>query len=96
MGSDANRSLALEVSRVGKVGWQRTPPPRVRTPRLNEIVHQRNPPSHLSEDEVSYESFAGVRSLKSGKGRFVENTSPSSENTKNEQVWFTREILLRL
>jgi len=70
--------------------------PRVRTPRMNEMVHHRNPPSPLSEDEVSYKPFAWVRSLESGKDRFAENTSPSSENTKKEQVWFTSEILSRL
>ena len=63
---------------------------------MNEMVNQRNPPSPLSEDEISYESFAWVRSLESGKGRFAENAFPSSENTKNEQVWFTSEILLCL
>jgi len=47
----------------------------------------------LSEDEVRYELFTWVRSLESGRGRFVENTSSSSENAKNEQVWFTSKIL---
>jgi len=58
MRSNTNFSLALEVSGVGKVCSQRTPPPGVRAPRLNETVHQRNPPSPLSEDEVKYEPFA--------------------------------------
>ena len=81
---------------MGKVSLQRTPPPRVRAPRLNKMVHQRNLPSPLSEDEVSYELISWVRSLGSGKDRFAENASPSSENTKNEQVWFTSEILFHL
>jgi len=93
MRSDTNCSLALEVSRRGKVSSQRTPPRRVRALRLNEMVHQRNPPSPLSKDEVSYESFAWVRSLESGKNRFAENASPSIEN---EQVWFTNEVLFGL
>ena len=80
----------------GTTGSQRTPPPRVRAPRINEMVHQWNPPSPLSEDEVSCESFFWLRGLENGKGRFAENTSPSSENTKNEQVWFTSETLIRL
>ena len=37
---DTNCSLALEVSSAEKAGSQRTPPPRVRMLRLNEIVHQ--------------------------------------------------------
>jgi len=40
------------------------------------MVHQRNPPSPLSEGEVRYEPFPCVRGLESGKGRFTENTSP--------------------
>jgi len=48
------------------------------------MVHQRNPPSPLSEDEVRYESFPCVRGLECGKGRFVENASPSSENAEVE------------
>jgi len=46
------------------------------------MVHQRNPPSPLSEDEVRYESSPYVRGLECGKGRFAENASPSSENAK--------------
>ena len=37
------------------------------------------------EDEVSYEPFTWVRSLKIGRGWFVENTSPLGENAKVEQ-----------
>ena len=55
MRSVTNRSLGLEVSRVGKVGSQRTPPPRVRTPRMNKYGSQQNPLSSLSGDKVSYE-----------------------------------------
>jgi len=91
-----NRSLGLEASRAGRVGSQRTPPPRVRTPRMNKHGSKAISSFALSEDEVIYEPFAWVRSLESGKGRFVENTSPSSENAMNEQVWFTSEILPRL
>jgi len=39
----------------------------------------------LSGDEARYKLFAWVRGLESGKGRFAENTSPSSENPKAEQ-----------
>jgi len=85
MRSYTNCSLALEVSRRGKVSSQRTPPPRVRALRLNEMVHQRNPPLPLSEDEVRYELFPCVRGLEKGKGKFAENTSPSSESTKVER-----------
>jgi len=37
------------------------------------MVHQLNPPLSSGEDEVSYEPFTWVRSLKTGKGRFAEN-----------------------
>jgi len=33
-------------------------------------------------------SFPWVRGLESGKGRFIENTSPSSENARAEQAQF--------
>jgi len=79
-----NRSLALEVSRTRKVGSQRTPPPRVRTPRLNEMVHQINPPLTLSKGKVSSEPSLWVRGLENGKCRFIKNTSPSCENAKDE------------
>jgi len=67
MTSDTNRSFALEVSGAGKVGSQRTPPPRVRTPRLNEMVHQKNPLSPLSGDEVSYKLSLGLEVLRAGE-----------------------------
>jgi len=57
----------------------------VKTPRLISTVHQLNHLLPLGEDEVSYKLFTWVRSLKTRKGRFVENTSPLSENTKVEQ-----------
>jgi len=49
------------------------------------MVYQTNPPSPLSEDEVRYEPFPGVRGLECGRGRFAENTSPSNENAKVER-----------
>jgi len=49
------------------------------------MVHQRNPPLPLSEDEVRYELFPCVRGLENEKGRFTENASPSSENAMVER-----------
>jgi len=49
------------------------------------MVRQLNPLLPLGEDEVRHESFTWVRSLEIRKGRFAENTSPSSENAKVEQ-----------
>jgi len=57
----------------------------VRTPRLNEIVHHRNPTSPLSKGKVSYKLLLCVRGLGCGKGKFAENTSPTSENAKVER-----------
>jgi len=64
---------------------ENTFPPRVRTLRSNETVHQRNPPFPLSEDEVRHEMFPCVRGLESRKGVFAENTSPPSESAEVEQ-----------
>jgi len=71
---------------VEKVGSQRTPPPSSENAKVERNSSPVKSSSPLSEDEVSYELFPCVRGLESGKGRFVENTSPSSENAKNEQV----------
>jgi len=49
------------------------------------MVHHLNPPLPSGEDEVSYEPFTWVRSLKTRKGWFTENTSPLSENANIEQ-----------
>jgi len=48
------------------------------------MVHYLNPLSPLREDEVSYEPLTWVRGLEVGKGRFAENTSPLSENGKDD------------
>ena len=53
------------------------------------MVRQLNPLLPLwDKDEVSYELLPWTRSLKVGIGRFVENTSPLSENAKVETAWF--------
>jgi len=49
------------------------------------MVRQINPPSPLSKDEVRYKPFPCVRGLECGRGRFAENTFPSSENVKVER-----------
>jgi len=49
------------------------------------MVHQRNPPLPLSEDEVIHKLSPCVRGLEEEKGSFAENAFPSSENAKAER-----------
>jgi len=52
----------------GRFAENTSPHPRVKTPRLNRMVHQLNPPlTSYSKDEVSYEPSPWVTSLKGGQ-----------------------------